>query len=198
MLFSKLSKQLLLILCLCIILFLFMRHEDSIKSTSNVQNHDKERPTAFMEGSKITTYDTAGNANFVLNSDQALFYDDKHLIVLKNPKIEFADQGLNQNNELEYQKIYLNSDNAQFDTKEEILFLSDNVTLSMPGIEQNIELSTHKLKFEKKTRFISTDELVTITKGNGTLTAKGLNAWPDDKKVRLISKVRGQYVLNGN
>lgn len=198
MLISKLSKQLLIILFLSIALLLFMQHEDAIKSTPKHEAAATDKPTAFMENSKITTYDSSGTPNFVLESQQALFYDDQQLITLKKPHIIFAEKGASKNDEIEYQNIELHAEEANFHTEDEVLLLKDNVSLVMPDFESPLHIKTQKLRLEKKTRFISTDELVTITKGSGTLTATGLKAWADDKKIELLSEVRGQYVLNHN
>lgn len=193
--FSKLTKQLLVLMLLSIGAYFFFQHEDSLKSTASANLSAKQRPTAFMEDGKIITYDEFGSPNFVMKSQKAMFYDDQKLIVFTLPHITFSEQRSDKPSSDDYQSIILRAEEAKYNTDKERLYLTGNVTLIMPGKNESLTLETSKMEVDKKTNFISTNEAVTITKGAGLLKANGLKAWANEKKIQLLSNVRGQYDL---
>lgn len=201
---SKQTKQLLALLLFCIVGAMYFHNEDSIKQSKPLAK-GPEKPSAFVEGGQIRVYDDHGTPEFILNSQSALFFDNQNHAIIKHPQISLLQ---NSNlkpsnsdskpdvNDTDYAQM--TAESGRYDTELEQLLLSGGVLITLPTLNGNtdgIRLESEELLFDKKARFISTDQAVTIHHGNSKLTSIGLNAWIDEKRIELLSQVRGRHVL---
>lgn len=79
-------------------------------------------------------------------------------------------------------------------SEDRTITLSDNVILIGKGENNEItEMRTSKLIYDPAQKLASTDEAVTIVSPRGNITATGMIADISERKIRLLSKVKGQH-----
>jgi len=191
--FNKTLGQALLILLLAIGSYALLHENDRPSATQYSKEQDQnEKPSAFIKGGQFKIYDKSGQAT-LLSSEEALYFTDPKRVLIQSPAISFdTDNG---------QTITLNANEGIFHPDKEQLSLKGNVVIQQltTNSQQNNEiwvLQSEEFELNNKTHFISTDQAVTMTQGSSLIRAVGLKAWIDEKRIELLSDVRGRYVFN--
>ncbi len=172
-------------------IYLFSQPDDSKEDLGFDDLGTEERPAAYVEGARFVFFEKDGHADFDLHSSKALYYEKSARIIVSEPRL-LLDRG-------QQETIHLSARSGHYDTQAQTLELSGEVILKreLPGASA-MTLETEILKLDKLSRFISTDQVVTIRQGGHELEAKGLQANLDSKKIELLSRVRGHYVLGAS
>ncbi|MFT7185840.1 MAG: lipopolysaccharide export system protein LptC [Pseudohongiellaceae bacterium] len=209
--FNKTLGQAFLIMLLAIASYQLL-HESNHASltTLKAETDQTEKPSAFIQNGEFTIYDKSGDATH-LSSKKAHYYSNPKRILIDSPSISFHTS--------DNQTITLNANTGTFHPEQEKLFLKGKVIVqrtplptsdpSKPRVNNNTQtpdknakpfeiwtLESEEFELNNQTHFISTDQAVTMTKGKSSIQAVGLNAWIDEKKIELLSEVRGRYVFN--
>jgi len=208
---NKTLGQAFLVILLAIASYQLL-HESNHSNSAKLQtdNKQKEKPSAFISNGEFKIYDKNGRATN-LSSKKAYYYSTPKRILIDSPSITFITN--------DDQTVTLNAKKGIFHPEEEKLFLKGEVVIQrLPStttdnskllLNNNAHISNKKteqseiwtlesdeFELNNQTHFISTDQAVTMTKGKNSIRAIGLYAWIDEKKIELLSEVRGRYVFN--
>ena len=171
-----------------IAIFVFNQSDSTPNSEDRTKPGEGVKPSAFIKNGRFTLYDETGYATTLTSSD-AVFYPESDYIEIQSPQITLTSA--------EGDEIYLKALTGRYHPKAEKLTLNNGVRIEQVSPPDKAwSLTGEKFTLDSKTRFISTSHAVTIKKGSHTMSAIGLQAWLDNKKINLLSKVRGQYVFN--
>lgn len=209
--FNKTLGQAFLIMLLAIASYQLLHESNHANLSAHKTNENKaEKPSAFIQNAEFTIYDKNGHAT-QLSSKNAHYYSNPKRILIDSPSISF--------NTSDNQAITLNANTGIFHPEQEKLFLKGNVIIERTpppaslANESPVKISiltpnnyaeqfetwtleSDEFELNNQTHFISTDQAVTMTKGKSSIQAIGLNAWIDEKRIELLSEVRGRYVFN--
>lgn len=153
---------------------------------SNKQSPDK--PEAFIEGAKFTLYDGKGFPVDLL-SKKALFYAQSDRIDIEG----ISGSLLNEDGAV----VELSSNHGQIAPDSNLITLSGSVLIEQT-VPKNKAWSIQGEEFviDKQQGFISSSQAVTIKQNQSVIQATGLKAWLSEKRIELLSNVRGQYAFN--
>jgi len=185
--FSKQTGQRLILFLLAIAAYMLLYQNPDQANTTDSDNTRKEQPTAYINGATFLIYNQEGAISTQLNSRQALYFSDSERIAIQSPDVILKTP--------DGQKINITADEGVFFPTNENLQLKGSVKIEQSSAEIDTwQLNTEALELNSLARFISTDQAVTIRRGKNLIQATGLKAWLDEKKIDLLSDVRGHYV----
>ena len=186
---SLLSPKVLLIVSAIIgLCFIILSETESIIKQGPVNGSKNEKPEAFIEGAKFTLYNEEGHATHLI-SERATFYADSDKIDIQNIKGTLTNT--------EGQVVTLSSNSGKIEPTNDIITLHGDVLIQQTIPEKQAwSIKGHQFIIDKKRGFISSKQAVTISQNQSTIQAIGLNAWLNEKRIELLSDVRGQYAFN--
>lgn len=169
-----------------IAIIVFSNSDTKTTPTTSIAKHDT-KPEAFIEGAQFQLYDKEGFST-TLKSKTAYFYKQSDLVDIESPQATVS----NQNGSI----IELSAATGKLSPETEELSLSGSVLIKQVfPADKAWSMKGEEFLIDNKQRFISSDQAVTIQKGESTMQAVGLEAHLDEKRIELLSKVRGQYAL---
>ena len=146
-----------------------------------------DEPDAFVTNAIYRTFDVKGNLTSVLHSERAKHFPDTDIGFLTKPDLQLYQEGESN--------WHATSEEGQFDVKNDHLVLSGNVTILGEDRKGTpFTMTTDKLNYANKSDFIETDLPVKIVSVDSEITAIGMTANLTEKKINLLSKVKGHYV----
>jgi lipopolysaccharide export system protein LptC len=146
------------------------------------------KPEAFIEGAQFQLYDKQGFST-TLKSKTAYFYQESDHVDIEAPHATVSSENGSV--------IELTAATGKLSPKTEELSLNGSVLIKQVFPADKVwSMRGEEFLIDNKQRFISSDQAVTIQKGESTMQAIGLNAYLDEKRIELLSKVRGQYALS--
>jgi len=183
------SLPLFIILIAISLLYFYYKDQEDILFNDTVAS-SQNTPSAYIQNGHFVIYNTDGFAT-ELNSKEAVFYENSDLVKIKRPIIHLALPSK--------QKVIITSDSGLLYPQVENIVLEGNVEVvqDKPS-NSDWSLKGKDFNFDNNRHFISTEQAVTITSSNASMTSIGLRAWLDNKKIELLSKVRGEYVFSEN
>ena len=203
---SKQTRQLLLLLALALSIVLLLDQGSQVSQNNSDAAAQQEKPSAFASNAIVHSYEGTGRPRISIKSLDSLYYKTSNRVQLNKPEIFFR-----ADNDRHY---WLRADEGRYQLGEELFILSGDVQLSAlpeavsPELlyDQEIEgasvrfipdltLSTEELLFDASKRFISTQRMVTIKQGSHSLVAEGMEVALDKRNLKLLSKVKGRYVI---
>jgi len=157
-------------------------------------------PITFVSNALTKQYDEQGNLNYSLFSKSVNYYDkalaDRPEAVFEQPRLivyersEKAEKGSTTKSTLT-----VSADTAEANEKQDWLTLIGNVVLEQQNLKGGItRLRTERLQIQPNRRYAETSKPVMIKDKAGTTSATGLKFFFDDKRIKLLSNVKGQYV----
>lgn len=179
----------LIIALACLALGLLLFSEEKIKDTQkSASEAGTDRPAAFVEGARFTLYDDKGFSTN-LQSKSALFYAQSDQIDIEHIEATLS----NEQGEI----IQLSANNGEIQPDSDTLMLSGNVIIEqiVPS-DKTWSIESDQISIDRKQAFISSNQAVTIRKDQSVIQATGLNGWLNEKRIELLSNVRGQYAFN--
>ena len=188
----KVRRTTISLFCLLISIFIIYTY---LKDQEQVGQQDRfssieNKPSAYVQNGHFILYDSQGNST-TLSSKNALFFENTDEIEIESTMIEMP---LASN-----QTLTLHAKSGHYDPKQEIFLLEGNVEISPKDqTDKPWSLKGSEFRIDIKQHFISSKQAVTIRQDKTVLTAIGLNAWTEDKKIELLSNVRGKYVFSKN
>jgi len=168
---SKTWRYSLSIICLCILLVLLWRSpetEELINTLSNTaQKSPASYPSAIIDGAKTVQFNTLGDIEYQLTTEQALFFEKSK----SNPQAY-----------IEYQNP-------------ELIFYGDNAgTPTILAAESALSLDNGDTLLLENNVLLKQNKPVIINAPRGKTTATGLTADLKKQRIELLSDVRGNYV----
>lgn len=163
--------------------------QDTQKSLTpeDTSNNKTIKPSAFLLNSTFFLYNSRGQASEI-HAKKAYFFSNSEFIKIDQPSFSSTND-----TETRYT---LNAKAGDYHPTNETLLLSGNVKAQQITQDKLIwTLESEQLLLNYKSGRISTDKEVIISQGMHLLTAEGIEASMNDKKLNLLSKVRGKYVF---
>jgi len=146
-----------------------------------------DEPSAFATNAVYRTFDVQGNLTSVLHSERAKHFPDTDTGFLTKPDLQLYQEG--------EPNWHATSEEGQFDVKNDHIVLSGSVTIIGENRQGTpFTMTTEKLNYANKSDFIETDLPVKIISVESEITAVGMTANITEKKINLLSKVKGHYV----
>jgi len=183
---SKTTILIVTFLLTTVAIFVFNESAPDLPHTTST-TPTVEEASNFIQNGRFIIYDENGYST-TLTSTNAEFFPNSDYVSIQSPSIVLINAAGD--------KIELSSNRGHYNPKSEKLILNGDVIIFQSSPPEDAwSAKGEEFTLDNKRRFISTDQAVTIKKGMHFLNATGLNAWLDEKKIDLLSKVRGQYVF---
>lgn len=185
---AVLARRIAAFLTLIAIIYLLLQ-EDQREPAPTFIGSGVQRPYAILDGGTIRQYDEQGRAAATLYMDSASYYNESDAVDLTNPRMEL-DQSASG-------KVSVTAQQGRYHPSAQQLELQGDVLVKQQdGKSAPLLITTETLQLDNQRRFISTDSAVTIRQGAQRLEAIGMRANLDNRKVELLSQVKGRYVLD--
>ena len=150
---------------------------------------EKERhdPDYYLVNFELTTMDDNGIPKHKLSADNLYHYPDNDTATLERPYMVIYDDGADS---WEIRAEHgLVSEGGKSVLLEGEVFI--NQLDALP--ERGVEIITSNLNIKPEDEFASTDQHITIKDYNGTTEAVGMQANLKERRLQLMSQVRGSY-----
>jgi LPS export ABC transporter protein LptC len=155
-------------------------------SKNNLQDGQNEKPSAYLTQSTFNMFNNDGKLS-KLYVEKAFIYNNKDSITIVAPK--FTTNSFTSG-------MRLTADNGFYNPKAETLFLDGNVIARKTDQDgSSWILNSEKLDVDNKLGTLSTSEEVNISSGTNSIRAIGFEGSIIKREIKLLSKVRGQYVF---
>ncbi len=146
-----------------------------------------DEPDAFVTNAVYRTFDVKGNLTSLLHSERAKHFPDTDIGYLTLPDLKLFQEGESN--------WHAQSEEGEFDVRNDHLVLKGNVVILGENRKgQPFTMTTDRLNYANKSDFIETDQPVKIVSSDSEITAVGMTADITEKKINLLSKVKGHYV----
>lgn len=206
-------RQVLALLALVLVVVFTIEQGSRVSQESNKQAATRSKPNAFASNAKARSFDGEGEARLSISSADSLYFEEQQRIELIRPAIQFMDKS-GHHYQLEADRGDYQLDKEQIQLSGSVLVQSLNEQISHPEhAEQTtvnkpsarstthldaLSLRTEALLFDARERFISSEQAVTITLGANSLKAVGMRVALDQRNLKLLSRVKGRYVIDHN
>lgn len=148
-----------------------------------------EEPDAYLVNGTYREYNVSGDLNSKMTARQGVHFPGTDEGIISSPDILIYQE--------DRTPWTIKAQRGQYLSKSEQLILKGNVIIQqLSGDVSVINFETDELSLFTKTKYIVTDRPVKISGAEGTTSAVGMKVWVDEKKVELLSKVEGTYVLH--
>jgi len=147
-------------------------------------------PDSYMEDITTTIMNKQGKPHHELHANYiAHFSYDNHSEFVK-PKLIFYQPDESQ--------WVMTAENGSANDGTEQIILHGMVTITSHQSEASetpLKVVTSELRIRPNDAYAETDELITITRGEHSLQSQGARAFFNDRRLELLSRVRGVYAL---
>lgn len=152
----------------------------------------RHEPDYYMENFESTSLDEMGRPAYQLDAENMLHFPDDDSATLEKPHL-IVFRG-----EEEFWDIRAES-GLVLNKGESVILQGDVIILRVrPGDEEALQVYTSDLTVRPDEKYVETDAEVTIKDGQGVTRAVGMWADLNQRRVELLSNVRGTYVPQNN
>ncbi|KAA0874059.1 LPS export ABC transporter periplasmic protein LptC [Nitrincola tapanii] len=151
--------------------------------------NDPERIDFFMVNAQMQQFNTMGELARELDSPLVVHKPGQDVLHLTEPLLRLPQP--------EGEPTRVRADHGIMQDDESEIELAGHVEVidnSPTGLETR--LTTSVLRLLPPENYAETDAPVTVTRGQSRTDAIGMQAWLDQRRVDLLSEVRGSYVKN--
>ncbi|ARU55969.1 hypothetical protein OLMES_1895 [Oleiphilus messinensis] len=174
----------LAITCTALVALLYTSDEPELPE--NYKATDENEPDAFVVNGSYLEFDETGNLALQLESHQGVHFPNADQSIVGTPSVKIY-----QENQVPW---VVNASQGQYFQEDRKLILSGDVNITRSNSnDPPLRFSTEELTLYSDTQFITTDKPVKLEDRLGTTEATGMNAWVKERRVELLSKVRGTY-----
>ncbi len=194
----KLWRTLLTLSCAVALVFLLWRSppKELKDFLENTDQRTPNHPTSYILGARTLQYTESGELDYSLNAQKINYFETTNNptqpeIILEQPHLIIYDQ---QEGNAPW---VLSSKTAEGNEKVDELILIDDVVIKQTQENgSQTQFTTTRLTIEPNRRYAETDKPVIITDITGTTKATGLKVFFDEKRIELLSNVRGTYAAS--
>lgn len=157
-------------------------------------------PVTILRNAKSSEFNDQGILTHTLSGNTIRYFEknDKKLpdITIEKPVLSiFNDK--QESTSPKASIITLSSNQAEANEKEDFLNLIGDVYIVQVNADTIVsQLNTEQLNVQPKRRYAETNKPVIIKDKSGIITATGLTISFDEKRIELLSNVKGKYVPN--
>ena len=153
------------------------------------KRHD---PDAIVENLSAITLNELGLPRFILAAKKMQHYPDDDSTTLEVPRVTILSP--------DQPAIHSVAKRGAISGKGDVVFLYDDVEVLRSASAQREELRVHTdyLRIVPDQNLVTTDRAVSIAEGRNTLQATGLEMDNNARTLKLLSKVKGEYVPGKN
>ncbi len=174
----------LLLLLVSLTWWIQVKVAPGIRQVAQLQRHD---PDYIMENFEATTMNTQGNMEYRVTARKMSHYPDDDSTVVEHPLITtYVDS-------LAAWQVQADRGVARAQD-EEVLLAGTVVANRLATAEQGaVSIATSNLTIKRAQQIGETADPVTITETHGTTRATGMRIFLKEKRLELLSEVRGSY-----
>lgn len=145
-------------------------------------------PDSIVENFSAVKLNKQGTPYFIVNAAKMLHYPDDDSTALEAPRLTLLAE--------DSPPLLATAKSGSISRKGDELFLQGGVeVLRGPGMEQDqLKLQTESLNIIPDQDLASSDRAVTLTEAHTTVNAVGLELNNKTRTIKLLSKVRSEYV----
>jgi len=186
---SAISRLRLVIALILILGFLLAWQFGGRQATETTSVSDpRQRVDWFVEQALLTRYDENGARISATDAPRVTHYDGRQESHIDNPYSVGFQPDQSVSHTLKADRAIHPDDNSQ-------LALSGNVELQhKPDTEQAVAIFTPTLTYFPETKLALTADPVQINTSSGETTAVGMEFYTAERRMELLSTVRGTYV----
>ena len=157
-------------------------------ANSNMVSIDQQQPDAFAENITIIETGKQGKAKHKMHAQRLQHIPAGNVSLLTKPTFTLYSSKENA--------WYITAENGKSSSGVDQLLLWNKVRVYQPPGENNKEATmlTETLNFDNKHQLAKTDAKVTMLSENNRVIGKGMEIAFKEKKLTLLSQVRGYYV----
>lgn len=192
---QKVNRQLIRlsligIASLLLILAINVADNTSSNEPSAMSSYNKDlKPSAYLHDSTFNIFDSTGKRS-TLHAKKAYFYASKDAITIESPSFSTNSKS---------NDLLLTADTGFYHPSEQLLLLEGNVVAKQVSLGDNAwNLYSNTLRLDNQLGLMSTTDKITFTNAVHTFSSTGFEASLTDKEIKLLSRVRGKYVLSNN
>jgi lipopolysaccharide export system protein LptC len=183
---EKLKKYVLFVVSI-LAAFLIIWQNENKDIAAYESSTGKDEPDFFIVNGKYTLFNEKGNISSVIKSEKAKHYPDRNIAVLTEPNLLVYRE--------DNTPWRVTAESGEYSLDQEKIELEKNVVIIRDEhLATPWKLTTESLTILNKSRFATTTQAVTISDSVSIMKGIGMNAWLDDKRIKLTSNVRGSYV----
>ncbi len=151
------------------------------------KRHD---PDAIVENFSATSLNDQGVPDFIMAATRLMHYPDDDSTTLDEPRITMLSPGK--------PAIHANAEHGSVSSKGEDVYLRDNVKVLREASAQQgqLTLQTEYLHVSPDQNLADTDRAVTIVEAHNIVHATGMELDNKTRILKLLSRVRSEYVPN--
>lgn len=151
------------------------------------KRHD---PDAIVENFSATSLNGQGVPDFIMAATRLMHYPDDDSTTLDEPRITMLSPGK--------PAIHANAEHGSVSSKGEDVYLRDNVKVLREASAQQgqLTLQTEYLHVSPDQNLADTDRAVTIVEAHNIVHATGMELDNKTRILKLLSRVRSEYVPN--
>jgi lipopolysaccharide export system protein LptC len=147
-----------------------------------------EEPDSYLVNGVYREYGVTGELNSKMSTRQGVHFPDSDEGIFSSPDILIYQE--------DRTPWTIKASQGQYLSKQEQLVLKGNVVIEqLQGDVPVLNFQTDELSLYTKTKYIVTDRPVKISGAEGLTSAIGMKVWVNEKRVELLSNVKGTYVL---
>ncbi len=141
--------------------------------------------TYFIRGLEATVTGADGQPSHQMQSDALLHYAEVDRVELKQPSLTvYLPEG---------EQWQIEAEQGSLEGESNQITLEGSVLLSQRSDTQPLKMETDRLQLYPDTRYGESDALVTISAPSGRISGTGMQLYGDERRLLLLSEVRGQY-----
>ncbi|MEO8332189.1 MAG: LPS export ABC transporter periplasmic protein LptC [Gallionella sp.] len=145
-------------------------------------------PDAIVENFSAVKLGEQGTPHFVMSATKMLHYPDDDTTALEAPRLTLLSEAS--------PPLVATAKNGSISGKGDEVFLQDNVEVIRGGSVQQdqLTLQTEYLHIIPDQDLASSNKAVTVTEAHSTVNAVGMELNNKTRTIKLLSKVRSEYV----
>lgn len=141
---------------------------------------------AFINNFTITSTDETGQTAYTLKADRMEHYNDSENSFIIKPIINIPQENTHWQ---------ITADYGEIDKQQIYITLRDNVIMKQLQASEAFELKTSQMTINTQSQIIESGQKVEIQNGSLNLVSNGMYYNNEQKQLKLLSDVSGQYVL---
>jgi len=169
-----------------LVALLFWKGNDEARDSDPDSTADTEADS-FITGANVIEFDSEGKTSLMLKSAEAKQFSKYDRVIFDQPDISLHDSS--------GMPWHIHALTGRYHVSQAVLELKDDIEIQR--INQagtaDLTMTTRSLIIDKNKKYITSDERVTFVTPGSDLEGIGMQAWIDEKKVVLNSRVQGVF-----
>lgn len=182
---ENIKKFAVILLIASSLIWLFFKESNNEPSADTDINAETEADS-FITGAHFIEFGLNGKPNVTLVSSEAKQYSQYDRVIFSNPDLLMLDDAGTP--------WHMTAHSGRYNTAKEFMELKDDVKVDRyASTTIDLTMTTQALSIDKNQKYLTSDEEVNFVTPESQLKGTGMQAWINEKKVLLNSRVEGVY-----